>query len=346
MKKPTAICVCALMLLFAASVAQAATDNVGDMAVGTWTTNPRTITFGNYNGHDLVWRVLEVSTTDADNRGNKTALLLLDDVLRDGSGDVELRQFHSTDSAGDNDWNKSDIKAFLNGQFLGAFTAAQQAGIVTSNYVYGGPNEGNDTAGSSKVFLLSVDEAMNPQYFADGENWGANADRAAPYHWWLRSPGPYPRHAAHVFTSGLVRSNYLNVFHRLAVRPALKINLSSSIFESASVPSSEVVSSVPQAVTDDEDLKAAPAEAAADNAADMIVGTWVTDEGAEFAFSGDGTVVASFNEDTLSGTYSTGGNMLSITIQARTEYAEFNISGNKLVLTERGRREIVVLTRK
>ena len=227
MKKITAIFICVFMLL-TANGAEPAADNAADMAVGAWTADPRYITFGSYNGHDLVWRVLEVSTTDADNPGNKTALLLLDDVLRDGSGETELRQFHSFD---DNDWNGSDVKAFLNGQFLDAFTADQQAGIVTSNYVYGVRGEGNDTAGSSKVFLLSVDEAMNSKYFAGGDQYGPNADRAVPGAvWWLRSPSGVHRSAAYVYDNGSVDISVggLLVINTFAVRPAIKINLSFS----------------------------------------------------------------------------------------------------------------------
>jgi len=215
------LCVCLLLTVRGGEAAISA----GDMAVGTWTTNPRYITFGSWNGYDLVWRVLDVSTNDADNPDNKTALLLLDDVLRNELGAAELRYFHST---GDNDWNGSDIKAFLNSQFLDAFTADQQADIVTSNYTYGGAYADNDKTGSSKIFLLSVDEVTNPQYFSDGDNTGANADRAlSGAAWWLRSPDNTYL-AAFVIYSGAVDSIGIDLYNTLAVRPALKINLSSS----------------------------------------------------------------------------------------------------------------------
>ena len=177
-----------------------------------------------------------------------------------------------------------------------------------------------------------MDDVTNPQYFADGGNYGPNAERAVSNAWrsdawyWLRSPGIDRTMAALVTEDGIVDIDRVDFSY--AVRPALKINLSYSENFSDS-----------NGAADEKSLVGSELQNA-------LLGTWVAEDGAEFTFSGDGTVVARFNEDTADGTYSTGGNMLSITIQARTEYAEFNISGNKLVLIERGRREIVVLTRK
>lgn len=182
----------------------------------------------------MIWRVLEVTENDAEASGCTTALLLAEES-------VGSRQFHTTwNSGGDNDWNTSDIKAWLNNEictknsndytsngFMSRFSDDEKGSIVTANYTYGGNYTGSGTTGSSKVFLLSVNEASKSDYFA------GDADRAIGDYWWLRSPGNYRPNAAGVNDDGYVLANgyYVDIYS-VAVRPALKINLASDIFTS------------------------------------------------------------------------------------------------------------------
>jgi ankyrin repeat protein len=75
---------------------------------------------------------------------------------------------------------------------------------------------------------LSTDEAENQKFFAN------DADRAIGTDWWLRSPGIFVEYAAQVRSGGSVDGHGFYVHHGYAVRPALKINLASSIFTSSS----------------------------------------------------------------------------------------------------------------
>ena len=210
-----------------------AADNVCDIDAGTWASNPRYITFGGYNGHPLVWRVLEVKDNDLDFNGVKTALLLLDDLLRDKDGNVEMTGFDQSN----NNFPNSRIKEWLNDGVAGFLSGlgAYQSDILDTTYGPGNASRkwyGRVVNGASKVFLLSVGEAENKNYFAD------NAGRVVSNkNWWLRSPGFGGGNiAAIVLNIGDVIRNGFYVDNICAVRPALKINLSpSSIFASLPV---------------------------------------------------------------------------------------------------------------
>jgi hypothetical protein len=225
------------------------------MEVGTWTTNPRFLTFGSYNGHDLKWRVLEVYS-------DKTAFLVLDGVLRNADGTPYERRFDNYDNNFPGGENcspvSSDICTWLNdadgtevyydgqmGFFFSAGLKDYDGDILETTY---GPEPhwsyswaNGVTEGTSKIFLLSVEEATNPQYFVAGEKmddsytFSANADRDVGFDFWLRSPGDYNSYAAVVWSGGQVISLGLGVSELCAVRPALKINLTSPVFTSTSV---------------------------------------------------------------------------------------------------------------
>ena len=219
-----------LVLMFPSE--QVVTDMASEMTAGTWTTNPRYMTFGYCNGHSLVWRVLEVKENDSDFGGNKTAFLLLNDLLWERNGNVIMTGFDSSN----NSFPNSAIKRWLNDGASGFLTGlnAYQASILDTTYSPDNASRkwsGSAVSGTSKVFLLSVGEANNKDYFAD------NADRAVPNTtWWLRSPGFVKDIAAVVFNVGDVTRNGLHVSNICAVRPALKINLShNSVFTSVAV---------------------------------------------------------------------------------------------------------------
>jgi len=186
-----------------------------------------TVYFGQYGGNEILWRVLEVIDNDSDNSGNKTALLLAD-------GSVTSRRFDNNSSG---NWVSSEIKTWLNGSdsgdFLEQFSPSETGAVVTASYKLGGDytygGYGKDTAASSQMFLLSVEEANNPAYFAD------NAMRSITGGiWWLRSPGENANSAATVNANGTVRAGGSLVgAGSVAIRPAFKLNLSSVIFISA-----------------------------------------------------------------------------------------------------------------
>jgi hypothetical protein len=207
--------------------APALAKSARDMEPGTWTGSGghRWLKFGNYT-----WRVLKVAV----NKGRKEALLLAEEA-------VAKRPFNSNLGDG-NDWKTSDIREWLKGYFCdSAFSESEKGAILTTYYRYGGHYDGSDKTDSSKIFLLSHDEARNSDYFDDDD------DRSIGTWWWLRSPGYSGYYAVYVNSYGYgydaVFSGYPThgitisegrVVSDGAVRPALIINLSSSIFTSSS----------------------------------------------------------------------------------------------------------------
>ena len=168
----------------------------------------------------MLWRVLEVDKTD---RGNPMAFLFAEYPVEEMNYD----DFSS-------DWNSSDIKKWLNDDFYYSFFSEEERGaIITCEYHYGDAEKVSDKTAASKVFLLSVDEATDSRYFADDE------DRAIGEGWWLRSSyedSEGDHRAARVIFDGEIFAHSLigSAAYGRLVRPALKIDLSSSIFTSSS----------------------------------------------------------------------------------------------------------------
>lgn len=134
-----------------------------------------------------------------------------------------------------------------------AFSISEQAAIKNTtvenvdNPEYG-TEGGNDTV--DKVFLLSIDEVLNPSYgfvsdySEDAESrrakntaWtktqGAYTSSGMEYdgngEWWLRSPGSTSRDASYVYSSGCLTKDGFFVDDdndEIVVRPALHLNLS------------------------------------------------------------------------------------------------------------------------
>ncbi|MCL1876154.1 MAG: carboxypeptidase-like regulatory domain-containing protein [Synergistaceae bacterium] len=216
----------ALVLSLALSplAAHATADIAGDMERGVWATNPRYMTFGSYNGNTLVWRVLEVKDKDNDFKGAKTAFLLLDDLLRDSSDKVEIVIYDYSS----NSFPDSVMKRWLNDENNGFIVGLENYKADVLDTTYGPDNRprrwsGGAASGKSKVFLLSVGEANNVNYFAN------EADRAVDNKtWWLRSPGFENSITALVLSDGGVARNGNYTSSIYGIRPAIKIDLSSS----------------------------------------------------------------------------------------------------------------------
>ena len=149
-------------------------------------------------------------------------------------------------------WETCTLRTWLNDTFLNrAFTAAEQAGIVTTNvdnsrkqgyshqyYTAGGNNT------QDKVFLLSYAEAWKylknsndrqcvpTAYAVMQEAWTSSSDKMngqAAGIWWLRSPGISGNYAM------IVKSDGYQSFKKvdqtgIIIRPALWVDLNSGVF--------------------------------------------------------------------------------------------------------------------
>ena len=181
------------------------------------------IEFGGYD-----WRVLEVK--------DGKALVISEYVLYE-------RQYHNDHEYPT--WAESEIRQYLNGQFLESFTAAERNIIAETrnanadNPWFGTPG-GSDT--TDYIFLLSLDEVV--RYFGDSgqlENRPEDAytiddqfndarratrDNGEASWWWLRSPSDNSLNAAFVRNVGTL--NLVGASVRSpdgGVRPALWLNL-------------------------------------------------------------------------------------------------------------------------
>ena len=200
----------------------------------------------------IKWRVLSVNGDDA--------FLVADKNL-------DVQKYNDTYT--DVTWETCTMRSWLNGYGAGenaegtdyssnsfminAFSESERLAIRTANVVNGdnpyyGTEGGNDT--SDQVYLLSLDEVMNPAYgFASninmtktreavntsyvaggGEIKSDYMDSAGSTNsWWLRSPGDNSYGAAHVGSSGdVIRGGYHVSTGNVGVRPALHLNLSST----------------------------------------------------------------------------------------------------------------------
>ena len=148
-----------------------------------------------------------------------------------------------------NNYEHSDIRAWLNGTFYdGAFTASEKNAIIATTLYNKAFNtscsqyDSNST--TDKVWLLSYDEAHNADYGFDAEHWSDSETRMAQgseyalcqgllkstsngcANWRLRSAGCSAYNACGVGIDGSVGSSYRDVSYAfIGVRPALTINL-------------------------------------------------------------------------------------------------------------------------
>ena len=196
--------------------------SVGQVSLGSL------VTFGAFeqdndfaNGPEpLQWKVLKKS-------GNR--LLLITEKI------IDARPFHGVHIGVR--WRKSDIRAWLNGEFLqNTFTDAEQALIPEVELLDSGNEDywidpGAETM--DRVFLLQVDEAF--AYFKSDNDRKAVATEYANAQgfaqnedgwWWLRNAGEDLDHASLIYKSGSVYRPGDKVERTdVGVRPAIWVEL-------------------------------------------------------------------------------------------------------------------------
>lgn len=198
----------------------------------------------------IKWRVLSVDG---------------DDVFLLSDKNLDCLEYNSTDASVT--WETCTMRSWLNGyaaeanndgedysryNFLNnAFSEAEQSAIKSTNVVNNnnpeyGTEGGNNTM--DKVYLLSIDEVMNPSYGFSSDyskqdesrkakdtkyaklqgEWGppfAWTDSEGNGDWWLRSPGQQSNYASSVIPYGDANWKGYIVFILRAVRPALHLDL-------------------------------------------------------------------------------------------------------------------------
>ncbi len=200
----------------------------------------------------IKWRVLSVNGDDA--------FLVADKNL-------DCQKYNDTSTSVT--WETCTMRSWLNGYGTGAnqvgkdyssnnflinaFSAGERSAIQTANVVnkdntYYDIEGGNDT--SDKVYLLSLDEVMNPGYGfssdyskydesrrakntgyakAQGAYTNPSTEYAGNGYWWLRSSANNSYYAASVSLNGRVHRDAHDVVSNIVgVRPALHLNLSST----------------------------------------------------------------------------------------------------------------------
>lgn len=216
------------------------TDNSG---VSTWDC----IYFGNYWQDDttgdnevnetdekqpIKWRVLSVNDDDAF-------------LLSDKNLDYRSYETEYDDVA----WETSGMRSWLNKDFYNAaFSDAEKSAIKETSV-----ESGNGSKVYDKVYLLSVEEVMNPYYGFNEKTYnsetreakntlyahqcGAVNDAGDLETWFLRPTGSDSMHVPVVHYAGKVDDNADYGFSSEAVRPVLHLKLSSNVWEKAGTES-------------------------------------------------------------------------------------------------------------
>lgn len=175
------------------------------------------------NGAEAVeWIVLDVK--------EDRALILSEECL-------DVRTYH--DTYVDVTWAESEVRGWLNKEFLNALLTKEEQGYVATTKVTTPDNEDFATLGGEdtddKVFLLSIDEAdtyfvNNTERIAAPTKYAVSkgaykSDKGTTW-WWLRSPGETQRDAADVYTDGnIMRDGYFATNRIFSIRPAMWVNI-------------------------------------------------------------------------------------------------------------------------
>ena len=138
-------------------------------------------------------------------------------------------------------WEDSDIRRWLNSDFIDTAFSSQEYGAVLKTVVYAdtnpdyGTDPGYDT--EDRVFLLSVNEVYEyfdsnrdrncmPTAYAIKRGAAVNKEKKGCW-WWLRTPGKSSKEAAYVIGGGSAYGKSAPVNHKKgAVRPAVWVSAS------------------------------------------------------------------------------------------------------------------------
>lgn len=191
---------------------------------------------GYFRYEPLKWRVLSINEDGTD------AFVMADQV-------IDVAQYYNRSDV-EITWEKSDIRKWLAEDFMTtAFTGGEQEKILTSQIStpdnkWSGEPGGNDT--TDKIYLLSIEEAMNPSYgFGSDEKEGdtrrisvtdyAKAEEQLDWVgsdsgvYWLRSAGSKKGYPAIVgeWGAGVIRTENSDASTgKLGVRPVMHVDLS------------------------------------------------------------------------------------------------------------------------
>lgn len=193
--------------------------------------------FGKYAGNPVLFRVLDAKTTDYSADGTTRTMLLDSDTV------LKTMAFKSDKAS--NKWIDSDVKKWMNGDFLSGFSEIEQATIATSTKSSASQADGSGLSGvnwsslnAEVVFALDVKETMNISYGYSNVTDTAsnkikhNTSNTAAY-WWLRSDATTAEFASYVSNAG--KSNNADIsLNWIGVAPALNLDLSKVLFASMS----------------------------------------------------------------------------------------------------------------
>jgi hypothetical protein len=185
------------------------------------------IEFGNYK-----WVVLEVND-------RKSVLIITENI-------INTRSFHETWV--EVTWENSDLRAYLNNDFIKTFTEEERKHILSSNNTsynnkWFGTKGGNNT--TDQIFLLNIEEVvkyfgdsgllMNPPPRKDGvpvwllsdeynsNRISLNLDNYSNW-WWLRSSGFDIDFSSFISEDGTINLSGKSVIAEGGIRPVLLLN--------------------------------------------------------------------------------------------------------------------------
>lgn len=173
---------------------------------------------GRWGGEDLVWRILDVSGGQCFALSEKI---------------IDCRPFHSENQ--NLSWAESDIRAWLNGEFLqGAFNAEERRYLNCATL----QNPDDDVHGTSgggetedTVFLMSAEEVerllptkrervAGATEFAKAKGLPVNGATGGPI-WWLRTQGHDQNRVLRIYDDGGFDARGWYVELRSGVRPVV-----------------------------------------------------------------------------------------------------------------------------
>ena len=198
----------------------------------------------------IVWKVLSGDPNDPDSE----VMLLAESVLSSGCfhGDLTTRDFGGI-AIYENNWEYSDVRAFLNGEFLEeAFMGGEKDFLLTTSIDYSKDTANpdfdyaNGTSCMDTVFLLSYQDMRNEDYgwsksakdedarkvgkatdYAKAKGVYASPNKGDEHdaaHWWLRSSGNMEHFSS--LTSALGTLATYNVkSEMIGIRPVIKVKL-------------------------------------------------------------------------------------------------------------------------